>query len=281
MLSLIICSRKSDIPQELKENIKATIGVDYELVVIDNSHNDYSIFSAYNEGVRRAKGDLLCFMHEDILFKTENWGSLIKKYFGDKSVGILGFAGAHFLPSVPIYWFSSTFISEYNLTNDNGKIIECYKTDFYNNQSLVDVVACDGFCFFARKEIFEEKVSFDTERFDDFHYYDMDICMQAVTKGYRVCLCKDILIEHYWSERALDEKGMDMFQKNQDIFFNKWKDYFPISRGIDFIPEYVLSRINRLYMQLEAAKKVRKSKSYRLGAFILRPFKYLFKRNKK
>ncbi len=71
MISLIICSRKSDISNSLKENIERTIGTDYELIVIDNSTNKYSIFSAYNEGVRRSKGDILCFMHEDILYHME------------------------------------------------------------------------------------------------------------------------------------------------------------------------------------------------------------------
>ena len=60
MISCIICSRRPDISAELKENIASTIGCEYELVVIDNSKNEYSIFSAYNEGVRRAKGDILC-----------------------------------------------------------------------------------------------------------------------------------------------------------------------------------------------------------------------------
>lgn len=74
MLSLIVCSRTNDISNELKENVSTTIGCDYEWVVINNSQNQYSIFSAYNEGVSRAKGDVLCFMHEDVLFRTNNGG---------------------------------------------------------------------------------------------------------------------------------------------------------------------------------------------------------------
>ena len=62
MISIIICSRKANVPKELKENIASTIGCEYELCVIDNSRNEYNIFSAYNEGIRRAKGDILCFM---------------------------------------------------------------------------------------------------------------------------------------------------------------------------------------------------------------------------
>ena len=79
MLSLIICSRTPRISEELEKNIAETIGCEYELVVIDNSKNKYSIFSAYNEGVRRSKGDVLCFMHDDILYKTNGWGTKVDR----------------------------------------------------------------------------------------------------------------------------------------------------------------------------------------------------------
>ena len=74
MISLIICSTHSDISAELKQNIDTTIGYDHEYVVIDNSDNRHSIFSAYNEGIRRSKGDILVFMHQDIGYQTINWG---------------------------------------------------------------------------------------------------------------------------------------------------------------------------------------------------------------
>lgn len=275
MISLIICSRTSDIPAMLKTNISETIGVEYELVVVDNSDNRHSIFSAYNEGVRRANGEVLCFMHEDILYHTENWGEKILNHFEDKSIGVIGFAGAHFLPSVPTYWFTSPFISEFNLTNDNGKIIECKKEDFYQGKEIVDVVACDGFCFFVRKSVFDT-ISFDEKTYSGFHFYDMDICMQTLFAEFRVCLIKDILIEHEWSENP-NKKGMELFNTNRDVFFNKWNTHLPISRGIEHIPDFVLTRIDRLYHSAFDAEKARKSNAYKLGKFLLSPLKLFTK----
>ena len=275
MISLIICSRSSDISDTLKQNIFKTIGVNYELLIIDNSNNNYSIFSAYNEGVNRAKYPLLCFMHEDILYHTNNWGALILSHFNESSIGLLGFAGTHFLPKSPIYWFNSPFISEYNLTNNNGEIIECIKTDYYMNEDIVDVVACDGFCFFIRKELFSF-IKFDDVNFSGFHFYDMDICMQVIESGNRVCLCRNVLIEHEWSEeKSKNEKGMDVFEKNQQLFFEKWKSYFPIVRGINQVPLYVINRINQLFISVNNANEVRKSKAYRIGKILLSPFKLI------
>ena len=81
MISLIVCSRSIDISDELKQNIQSTIGAEYELVAIDNSQNEYSIFSAYNEGVRRSKYPYLCFMHDDIIYHTQGWGLKVIEHF--------------------------------------------------------------------------------------------------------------------------------------------------------------------------------------------------------
>ena len=150
MISIIICSRKTDTPDELKQNIAETIGCEYELVVFDNSANNYSIFQAYNEGVRRAKGNLLCFMHEDVLFRTKDWGRIVESHFAsNEQIGLVGFAGTHFLPDTPMYWYSSPFISQRNLNNDQGVVEEHFHEDWFGETNIVEVVAVDGFCFFA------------------------------------------------------------------------------------------------------------------------------------
>ncbi len=276
MISLIICSRQPDIPLALKENIAKTIGMAYELIVIDNSANRHSIFSAYNEGVRRANGDILCFMHEDILYQTNNWGERIVKHFQDSTIGLIGFGGAHFLPSVPVYWSTTLWISEScRQKHDNGSI-DCFHLDYFGKNNIVDVVACDGFCFFMPKALFE-KVAFDEITYTGFHFYDMDICMQVLQQGYRVCVVNDVLIEHAWSEKSLQKKGMELFETNGEIFFNKWKEHFPISRGIDDVPHIVKHRANNLHKQLYEASQVRKSKAYKIGKFILSPLKIIKK----
>lgn len=74
MLSIIICSRTKDLSHELRDNINQTIGVDYELIVIDNSLCNKSIFQAYNEGIEKSQGEILVFMHDDVKLCSSNWG---------------------------------------------------------------------------------------------------------------------------------------------------------------------------------------------------------------
>jgi hypothetical protein len=51
------------------------------LIVIDNSENAYSILEAYNLGIEISKGDFLCLIHDDVLFHTKNWGSIVQDVF--------------------------------------------------------------------------------------------------------------------------------------------------------------------------------------------------------
>ena len=272
MISLIICSRQPDIPQLLKDNIAETIGVEYELVVIGNSENQYSIFQAYNEGVRRANYPLLCFMHEDILFHTEDWGVKVIEHFKDDTIGLIGLLGTHFLPSVSSYWIMSPFYSETMIQNTDG-ITEFINNDFFfYDNNIVDAVACDGVCMFVKKELFQ-LIEFDEKSYSGFHFYDMDICMQVLKNMYRVCLVRDILIEHYSGGNYDND-----FYKVQEIFFNKWKMYLPIQRGIE-IPEYVVKHLSSLIQSANDARVVRGSLSYRIGKKFVMPLKVLFKKN--
>lgn len=271
MISIIICSRREDIPPELQNSIAETIGVEYELVVIDNSHHDYSLFSAYNEGVRRAKGEILCFCHEDILFHTPSWGDSVQNLFSDESIGVVGVIGSHFLPGAPMYWWSSPFISQYSVNNDQGVVQRNDHREFFHGH-IADVVTIDGVCFFIARKLFGF-LRFDDRTFQGFHLYDMDICMQVQGLGKRVCVTDVLEIEHFWSENSLkDEQYMAVLDHNLELFYHKWEKNLPMVRGIDE-PEIVIHRLNNLCIQAYDATRVRKSRAYRLGRMLLKPLK--------
>lgn len=223
MISLIICSRKQDVSAELKENIRRTIGTEYELVVIDNSDSSKSIFSAYNEGAARATGDFFCFMHEDILYRTVDWGRNVIRSFEDETVGLIGIAGGKYLPPFPGYWFSNPDDRCINIIQHSGKG-DAAVHDYVNEAAAdsTDVVAVDGVWFCIRKNLFE-RISFDEAYYSGFHIYDLDICMQVLAAGYRCRVVYDILIEHFsignggrtWLDSALR-------------FVDKWRGSLPV-----------------------------------------------------
>lgn len=275
MLSIIICSRSSAINNKLRQNINELAGCDTELIIIDNSYNQYNIFQAYNEGVRRSKGDVLCFMHEDVLFRSDNWGKIIEQYyFDDGQIGLIGFAGSHFLADTPMYWYSSPFVSQRNLNNDQGHIEEHFHEEWFGNRSIIEVAAVDGFCFFIRKCLFD-RIAFDEKTYKGFHLYDMDICMQVINTGYKVCVVRDVLAEHCWSEsKQFTKQGAELFEQNLALFSKKWSNCLPINRGLN-IPSEVFIRVNELFRQAFSTQQIRRSKAYRLGKTLLAPLKWI------
>ena len=231
MISIIICSRQSNILQALQDNINDTIGLDYELVVIDNSSNQYTIFQAYNEGVKRSKYPYLCFMHDDILYHTQGWGiNVINHFQSDHKIGLIGIVGTHYLPDNPSYWCYSGVLSGHLIQGmiENG----VYKTEnvshmnYVGNNDSIGAVAVDGLWFCMPKFMFSF-LSFDEKTFKGFHCYDMDICLQTIKHNYNVEIVMDILIEHssYGSETA-------NLNKSLKVCFKKWKKLLPLVVGV-------------------------------------------------
>ena len=226
MVSIIICSRSKKKNTELIKNITETIGnVVFEVIWIDNSENRYSIFQAYNEGVRLAKYQYLCFMHEDILFHSNNWGiTAIDQMNDNKKIGMLGVIGGRYVSKYSHSWFT------YN-TMRYGKVIQGYKyhgkyktkiSSYLNNNQDKEVVTIDGLWMFIRHDLFDGKVVWDTKTFSGFHFYDMDISLQIVKAGYRIEIAP-ITIEHkscgYYNK---------MFWDNYLLFHDKWIHFLPI-----------------------------------------------------
>jgi len=203
MISIIICSKYPDIHQSLRDNILGSIGVECEIIVIDNSTNNYSIFSAYNEGVRRAKGDIFCFMHEDILFHTQDWGRQVVEHFKNPNLGIIGVSGAHYYPKMPVAWWSSGIVSARVLQRYSQQTSLYFKNYAENNAASIQAAVVDGLWFCASKKLMQQ-IRFDDKTFSGFHAYDMDICTQANNKKFEVRIVFDIYLEHF-SLGNLDE----------------------------------------------------------------------------
>lgn len=195
MISIIICSRKTTISEELSVNIAETIGCAYELIVINNSQNEYSIFEAYNLGIERSIGTYICFIHDDILFHTENWGNVIASIFKlDEKIGLIGVAGAKIKTKMPSAWWDCP--EQFKVINiiqhlNSGKI-EKWEVGWDNNM-LEEVVAIDG-VFMAMRRV--KDIHFSNS-LTGFHNYDLNLSFECLKRDYKVVVTKKILVEHF------------------------------------------------------------------------------------
>lgn len=225
MISIIICSTSKNINSIQKENIGKSIGVEYEIILIDNSQNKYNIFEAYNEGVKRAKYPYLCFCHEDICFRNKNWGVSLLNEFKDKNIGLIGVIGIKILPKYAFGWWAAGY--DYYLGNviansNKSRMNPNCENHVLEDNKLEDAVACDGLFFAIPKDLFS-LVFFDEKTYTGFHCYDLDICMQILSIGKKIKITRDILIEHYSTGNPTE-----VFSYNCYLFNRKWENFLPI-----------------------------------------------------
>lgn len=194
-VSIIICSRAFNITDRLKSNIEETIGCSYELIIIDNSQNKYSIFEAYNVGLEKSSSGIICFMHDDIFLHSKNWGAtLISLFKENPSYGLIGVAGAKIKTRVPSGWWDCK--GENMLVN----IIQCFPDGRkerqhygFESEAFHEAVVIDGVFMALRKEV---DVRFNS-KFQGFHGYDLVLCFEVLAREYKIGVTNEILLEHY------------------------------------------------------------------------------------
>lgn len=225
MISLIVSSANPALLAQLKAGAAETIGVPHEFVIIENSTGDKGMCQAYNEGIDRASHDLLCFLHEDILFKTNNWGQVVQRIFSENpGVGVLGVAGTVYKSAVPGNWGNYGFPHA-----ERSHLLQSFKynereTVYMNanpgNEQLAKVAVVDGVWICARKEI-AKRVRFDSKTFHRFHCYDLDFCL-AAGDVCDVAVTYEVLLQHL-SEGNYDRQWMeDTLRLHQ-----KWQERLP------------------------------------------------------
>jgi len=221
MISIITCSRKElswDIHQR---NVQKTAGSETEYIRIDNRSNRYNLCSAYNEGVRRATGEILVFMHEDVFFVEGGWAQKLTEKFSEESLGLIGVAGTQYLFADNPSWVAAgrPFIKG-QVIHELNQGSSYFLTVFDWQSEDTPVVAVDGLFFAIRKSLFEQ-IRFDDITFDGFHFYDLDICMQ-IAKSHHLKVTTDILVKHL-SGGSFDQS----WKMYASRFINKYHSVLP------------------------------------------------------
>lgn len=239
LITIIVCSICPDLQGKIKGNIKETIGLfHWEFICIDNRNTNKGICQVYNEAAEKAKGEILCFVHEDVEFKTKNWGKIIYEIFKEAdNPGIIGVAGSTIISKTPAGWYNfylknenRFYLYQRGVDNNPGDI-------FLNinplNEKLSKVLAVDGVLMFVKRKVWEE-FRFDGTNFNEFHYYDIDFSAR-ISEKYINYVSYNFLIEHY-SIGNLNKSWI----KNALIFEKKWGFKLPLI--LDFIDPLELQK---------------------------------------
>ncbi|MEJ7766985.1 MAG: glycosyltransferase [Chitinophagaceae bacterium] len=227
MISIIISQYSALQVDSLKKNIQSTIGVPFELIVIDNSRGLMGLCQVYNIGASRARFELLCFSHEDVELATVNWGSKVIDLFNaNEKLGLLGVAGSGFKSLSPSGWWypyanTQTVFTNYIQSDPHRKEGELQCSNPRNN-TVANVVCVDGFWFCTRKAI-ALQIKFDEDTFKGFHCYDIDFSL-AVFRQYEVGVSFEILIKHFSGGHLSRQWVNDTL-----MLYKKWEHALPLN----------------------------------------------------
>ena len=199
MISVIISSHKANLLSQISANIKSTIGVEFEIIVIEN-HNIYSLCEAYNLGFEKARYSYLCFVHEDVIFLNQGWGSrLITIMESDEKIGLIGVVGSKLKSTYPnVGWGTGPYVKNFYrghiYLDDNLKEHEFDTSSI--KKEIEDVISLDGLFLFTKREVYQ-KCPFDDKLLKGFHGYDTDFSLQVLFQSYRVVVDRGTKLIHY------------------------------------------------------------------------------------
>lgn len=212
MISIIICSINPVLLKQIKENIANTIGTDYEILSKDNRLSKQGICAVYNELAQKAQGDCLCFIHEDVLIETKEWGKHLEKITQDPTVGIIGFAGAGTVSGFP-YWHNEPRYYHYTQKTKDGNIHQVF---IQKDKHMKKVKVLDGMFLFVRYNVWENN-RFDEKLFTGFHLYDIDFSFQIAQNHVNYVDCQIHIIHYSLGNLTID------YYKALILFYKKWK----------------------------------------------------------
>lgn len=219
-VSIIIQTR--DNPEMLGkciESIRArTAYTNYEIIVMDNgwkknalskvknpadvrlipNPGKFNYAAANNRGASFAKGEILCFLNDDIEIVEVAWLSDLVAKALRPWTAVVG----------PRLIYPNGTVQQGGIWIDmeqpvGMKAIHAFQRDRVTDTGVVrrgvlsaERSAVTGACMVVRKEVYQSLGGMDEENFPR-DYNDVDLCLRALTKGYKNCYCGHIVVVHH------------------------------------------------------------------------------------
>jgi GT2 family glycosyltransferase len=195
--------------------------VPHEIIGI---HDARSLCEGYNRGLQRARGDIVIFSHDDVIFFDPAFAQKIGERM--QTWDILGFAGASRMV-YPI-WFAALdhlhgACAHWFLTSAQFFRLNIYGAKEWPVVGGIEVL--DGLCMIVRHEV-AASVGFDYVTFDGWHLYDCDFSFAAHLAGHKIGVCCDIPYVHASTSIRDAEHSFnsDSYTKYAERFIQKYRD---------------------------------------------------------
>jgi GT2 family glycosyltransferase len=251
-LSIIIVNYnvKEFIQNLLHSIVKASEGIQYEVIIIDNASDDGSAefikekfpevklivnsvnrgFSkANNQGLKFAKGEYLLLLNPDTLVREDTFRNMIDFFRFTPEAGLAGCKilnpdGSLQLAcrrSFPGPWTSFCKVTGLSSFFPDSRIFARYNLSYLDENQSYEVDAVSGSFMMMRREVYEKIGGLDEQFF--MYGEDLDLCYRVQKSGYKVFYVHSTQIIHYKGEStkrsSIDETKI--FYEAMNLFVKK------------------------------------------------------------
>lgn len=225
MITFIICSIRPERSADVARNICETSGIaEPEIFIHDNRDVNWGLCKVYNHYTPKASNDIICYVHEDLYFRTDNWAEKIVSFYRDNpDAGVVGFLGSQIKTKAPSAVGCDPKYELGSLTQHSaGGVVKTY-TKTAGTGDFSRVVQIDGLCMIVRRSVWEQ-CPFNEGLFDGFHLYDLDFTVR-IAQYYKNYVCHSVMVEHMSTTAAY---AIDDWCYYTRVFQDNWADKLPM-----------------------------------------------------
>lgn len=259
LISIVIPSK--DNPELLSRcvySIMEHTTVPYELLIVDNGSNEenrrktqalvdeinegdisakyiyqempFNMARMNNMGAACANGEMLLFLHDDVVVRKDAWLSHLSEKAKLPYVGAVG---------VKLLYPSSNVIQHAGIVSvADGPVYKLqYKRNdevwYYGfNKGVRNVLAVSGACIMIRSDVFGEVGGFDEEHFPDI-FTNVDFCYRVFEKGYYNVVRNNMYLYYYDPVSKENLETLEEREKNRPAELETLRRLHPMLDGTD------------------------------------------------
>ena len=259
LISIIIPSK--DNPELLfrcVHSIMEHVTVPYELIIVDNGSSevnrrktqalideinagdmsatylykemDFNMARMNNMGAACANGEMLLFLHDDVVVRKLGWLSHLSEKAKLPYVGAVG---------MKLLYPDSNIIQHAGIVSVQGGPV--YKLQYRRNdevwyqgfnKGVRNILAVSGACIMVRRDVFGEVGGFDEENFPDC-FTNVDFCYRVFEKGYYNVVRNNMYLFYYDPVSKENLETLEEREKNRPAELEALRRLHPMLDGND------------------------------------------------
>ena len=237
--------------------IRKTVRLPYEVIIVDDGsfanervvipaaddvcvlrteeHRGFS--HAVNMGIRASVGEVLLFLHADVLIAPHTAEDMLDALIGDTARGAVcvvaprTYEGTQYLPDTDYHsWEAFVAVAEDIRTR--------------NREKIFPLIVAEMFALMVRRDVVEA-AGFLDEAYSVPALASYDYTVRMTRAGYEICALPSVYIHHNDSVHAQDMESYEQLrQRERSLFYSKWGVSLDYSFQVrtDLFPMMDLSR---------------------------------------